>query len=201
MISLFKHRVEARDIIHLRLKAAIEILTERYLWVPSDAITFIPPVASMVYGDGRALFHFGTINLRPAFYVIRAHSGWASGLDRAAPNDAPDFVEFTDEILTDLEEEFGNARCAYQGADLYQPARERGCDCEECIEEPIAEWPMVDGQGGCHWSRVEWPAGFATTEHPWTKLGNLLVTDAITGDARGVEPDKCVAKEATADER
>lgn len=166
---------------HQRLKTALEVRTRRYLWIESDAITFVPPVLSTVYGDGRALFALTTINNRPAFWVIRCDSQWSCGLDFPgrpwAPDSSepPDFGDFTDEILTDLELEFGTARCGYSGANLYLPRRYRDCKCDECRSEPLAEWPMVDCDGGCSWGRLSWPNSFPIEQHPWHKYG-LLAT-------------------------
>lgn len=179
--------VEAHDRVHLRLKAAIEVPTTRCLWIPADAITFTPRVLTKVYGDGRALFTLSTINNRPAYWVIRGDSGWDCA-ESGAPDDAPDFRDFTDEILTDLEEEFGNARCGYSGANLYLQPDERGCDCEQCTDSTIAEWPEVDGDGGCSWGRMDWPDGFQVIEHPWARAWNLLAPTIETGAANGTAP-------------
>jgi hypothetical protein len=164
------------DAIHKRLRKAIEKRQTACLWTQSDAITFIPRVSPTVYGDGRALFTIATINQRPAYWVIRACSTWGSGLDRDdAPG--PDFAEMTDQIMTDLEEAFGRGRCGYSGNSLFWPRKERlrNCQCEECDEKGFkARWPMVDDDGGCSWSRIDWPKGFETVLNPLSRLGNLL---------------------------
>lgn len=164
------------DQMHELLRAAIEKPEKAYLWTPSDTIEFTPRVLSKVYGDGRALFALTTINNRPAYWVIRGDSGWDCQ-DIDAPDNAPDFGDFTDEILTDLEEEFGNARCGYSGANLCLMSDERGCDCEECSDPEIAEWPMVDSSGGCIWDRMNWPPmeGVRFEKHPFSYRGNLVV--------------------------
>lgn len=164
------------DRTHQLLKGAIEVWTRRYLWTPADAITFKPALSGVIYGDGRALFGLTTINLRPAYYVIRGDSGWAVE-DIEAPDDAPDFGDFTDDILTGLEDEFGRARCGYSGSSLRQSPEDRGCDCEECQDPRISEWPEVDDEGGCSWGRLAWPFGFPTVAHPWTWRGDLLRED------------------------
>jgi len=97
------------------------------------------------------------------------------GLDRgAAPG--PDFVEMTDDILTDLEEAFGRGRCGYSGGSLFWPRRDRiqYCQCEECSDRFVARWPMVDDADGCSWSRMDWPPGFPTEPNPLSCRGNLL---------------------------
>jgi hypothetical protein len=145
--------------------------------VPADAINFKPALCGKVYGDGRALFGLTTINLRPAYYVIRGDSGWDCA-DVHSPCGAPGFADFTDDILSDLEEDFGPGRCGYSGSSLYVPLEERTCDCEDCRDQPIlADWPALDDEGGCMWWRMEWPVGFPVVPHPWTWCGNLLRED------------------------
>ena len=163
------------DDVQARLVAAIEKPEQRYLWTPADAITFTPRVLPKVYGDGRALFMLATINQRPAYWVIRGCSTWGSGLDSEdAPG--PDFAEMTDDILTDLEDHFGRGRCGYSGSSLFHPRADRiqWCQCEECDDEHVAAWPEVDGDGGCSWSRTDWPDGFDTVPNPLSWRGNLL---------------------------
>ena len=184
MITLLRRPVDASDPSHKRLKAVVEVPITRCLWTEADAITFTPFVLSTIYGDGRALFTLTTINNRPAYWVIRGDSGWECQ-ESGAPDDAPDFGDFTDEILTDLEDEFGNARCGYSGANRYLPADERGCDCEECTDPEIAQWPMVDGSDGCSWRRMDWPDEIPAVEHPWARAGNLLAPTTATDSANG----------------
>lgn len=164
--------------VHAQLVAAIERPERAYLWTPSHTIAFTPRVLPKVYGDGRALFALATINQRPAYWVIRACSSWGSAFDRE-DGLGPDFAEMTDEILTDLEDAFGNGRCGYSGSSLFWPKRERmrNCKCEDCEAGPMARWPMVDGSGGCSWSRMDWPPGFETAPHPRTSVGDLLAQE------------------------
>jgi hypothetical protein len=174
---------------HAQLKALIEVPTKRYLWTPADEIEFVPRVLSKFYGDGRALFAVTTCNNRPAYWVVRGDSSW-SLCDSHAPDGATEFIELIDDILTDLEDEFGRARCGYSGANLYLPREERGCDCEECAEPEEASWPQVDDENGCSWGRVDWPSDFASVPHPFSRSYNILPTpagiDAI-GKATGGE--------------
>lgn len=164
------------DPIHQRLRKAIEKRERAYLWVPADAITFVPRLLPTIYGDGRALFTISTINQRPAYWVIRACSTWGSGFDRGDPA-GPDFAEMSDDIMTELEETFGRGRCGYSRNSLFWPKKERllNCQCEECSDRHAkARWPMVDDEGGCSWSRIDWPAGFDTVPNPLSWRGNLL---------------------------
>lgn len=166
----------ASDAVHQQLRKAIEKRERAYLWTPADAIVFVPRLLPKFYGDGRALFSLATINQRPAYWIIRGDSGWGSGLDdEDAPG--PDFAELTDDLLTALENAFGNGRCGYSGNSLFWPKRERikQCQCEECTDSyGPARWPMVDGSGGCSWSRMDWPGGFDTVKNPLSRGGNLL---------------------------
>lgn len=171
-----KSRPAGDDPVHAALRKAEERKITSYLWVPGDTKPFIPRVLPLIYGDGRALFNIATINQRPAFWVIRACSTWGSAYDHGESS-GPDFAEITDEILTDLEATFGNGRCGYSGNSLFWPRRDRleDCQCEECDEKGyVAKWPMVDGYGGCSWSRRDWPDGFETVANPLSWCGNLL---------------------------
>ena len=164
----------ARGIAHKRLRAAVERRTRLYLWTPADTIQFVPRVLTKMYGDGRALFGLSTINQRPAFWIIRGDSHWQTGDYRGDGPEPPDFAEFSDDILTDLEDEFGNGRCGYTGSSLFQAKRDRGCDCEQCSDVWRAKWPMVDGSGGCSWWRRNWPDTVRTVPHPFAPRTNIL---------------------------
>lgn len=178
------------DPIHTKLRRAVEKRERAYLWVPSDAISFVPRLLPTIFGDGRALFTIATINQRPAYWVIRACSTWGCGLDsRSAPG--PDFMEMTDDIMTELEDAFGRGRCGYSGNSLFWPKKERirNCQCEECTHRcNKARWPMVDDDGGCSWGRMDWPDGFDTVPNPLSWRGNLLAipqdTNRITEAGR-----------------
>lgn len=166
------------DEIHLRLKTLVQVPVTNYLWSPADAITFVPYVLDTVFGDGRALFRITTVNDRPAHWIVRGDSGWQTQECRA-PDDAPDFGDFSDDILTAIEDQFGSARCGESGNNLREPASERiaFCQCEECSDpDYIAVWPSIDDDGGCLWSRMEWPSEFSTIDHPWWR-GNLLAIE------------------------
>lgn len=173
----------SNDPIHRKLKRAIEKKERAYLWVPEDAITFVPRLLPTIFGDGRALFALTTINQRPAYWVIRACSSWGCGLDRNRTT-GTDFADMADYILTELEGEFGSGRCGYSDNSLFWPKKERiqHCQCEECMNRhATARWPMVDGKGGCSWSRIDWPPDFETVPNPLTLRGNLLA-DTTEGE-------------------
>jgi len=168
-------RPAAKDRTHEKLRLAVEKRERAHLWVPADAINFVPHLLPTIYGDGRALFTIATINQRPAYWIIRACSTWGTGSDtESAPG--PDFGEMTDDILSALEEAFGNGRCGYSGNNLFMSKKERiqNCQCEECTDRYRARWPMVDGNGGCSWNRMDWPSSFKTVKNPLSWRGNLL---------------------------
>ena len=177
------------DEIHGRLKAAIEVEETSYLWTEGDTPPFVPYLARRIYGDGRALFAINTINQRPKYWVIRGDSGWTSGNDYGAdaPEKAPDFADLSDELLNDLEEDFGRAACSYcgAGASCYANDAPEEADCgRDGCERPDevragCGWPSVDADGGCSWARMKWPKGFDVVENPLDYRGNLL-SDAPT---------------------
>ena len=166
----------SEDATHQRLRDAVEKRQRSYLWTPAHSITFTPRLLPVFYGDGRALFTFGTINQRPAYWVIRGCSTWGCGTDRE--NSAgPDFAELTDDLIDALEDAFGSGRCGYSGNSLFEPKKYRikNCQCEECTDGRFrARWPAIDYDGGCHWSRMDWPKGFGTVKNPLSWRGNLL---------------------------
>lgn len=153
-----RRKATPSDELHERLRKAVCVPTRRCLWVPEDAIEFVPALSDTVYGDGRALLGITTCNSRPAFYVIRIDSTWQVGMDWSPSDDAPEIMEFVDAIVGDLEDQFGPARCE--------------CECGDCPE--YREWPALDDDGGTMWWRKDWPAGFRVTSHPYSSLGNLL---------------------------
>lgn len=148
-----------------------------YLWVDGDTPPFKPALLPLIYGDGRALFRLATINQRPRYWVIRGDSQWGCDLDEK-DSEGPEFAELVDDILTDLEEAFGNGRCGYSGSSLFWPKYERirNCQCEECSDGQYrARWPMVDGYGGCSWARMNWPEGFEVAANLLSRRGNILL--------------------------
>lgn len=179
------------DEIHDRLKAAVEVEIERYLWIPADAIKFKPALLPTWYGDGRALFTVGTLNQRPAFWIVRGDSSWETGSESEAPGDAPDFGDMLDgatdhDILDDIEEHFGRAQCSYCGCGLSSYANgppadadcgKEGCEAAEEVEAGCG-WPSIDYHGGCHWGRMDWPEQFVTVKHQFAWAGNLLAAGA-----------------------
>lgn len=173
-----KPQLNEKDEVYERLRPLVEVEQTSYLWVEGDTPPFTPRLLPSFFGDGRALFTLATINQRPCYWIVRVDSSWESGMDRES-GDGPDFAEFTDEILTALEEAFGNGRCGYSGESLFYPREERlaNCQCEECDDDYVAEWPEVDGYGGCSWGRMDWPDEFATERHPLSRV-NLLAVPA-----------------------
>lgn len=173
--SALASRHASGDAIHSVLRRVLERRRRACLWTPADTISFVPRVLPIIYGDGRALFALTTINQRPAYWIIRGSSTWGCDCAREYTQ-GPNFAEFADAILTDLESAFGDGRCGYSGNSLFFSKRERlkSCRCEQCAEEPVARWPMVDGDGGCSWRRMNWPKGFPTVPNPLNPWRDLL---------------------------
>jgi hypothetical protein len=154
------------------LKGQIEVWTRCWLWVPADAITFKPALCGTIYGDGRALFYLTTLNSRPAYYVIRGDSKWCIDSEPSAPDDAPDFRDFVDQMIEALLDEYGDAR-SYEDEECAETIAQQCAD----IDRRRAAWPAVDDEGGCCWGRERWPTGFPTVPHPWAWRADLLRED------------------------
>lgn len=118
---------------HKALRDKHSVPMTEHLWVPEDAVEFTPPLSNVVYGDGQALFGISTLNDRPRFWLFRGDSSWTTDGD----NGSPDISDFTDQLLGNLEIEFGHGR----------PERDDGNHYEE-DEQPF---PAIDAEGGCHW--------------------------------------------------
>jgi hypothetical protein len=167
-------RGHKRDRVHEALKAEQKPLT-RHLWVPADAITFTPQVANSIYGDGRALFGIGTINSRPAYWILRGCSTWTIDFDRNAPDGAVNLAEFIDDILNDLEGEFGSADDEpYE----WTGGRLRSVETKRFISEAAISYPVVNYGCGCHWFRLNWPElpRVNLEQHPFDRSTNILAS-------------------------
>lgn len=166
------------DPISLRLQA-LQLPITAHLWVPADAITFTPHVLSKVYGDGRALFYVGTINSRPAYWIIRGCSTWMVHSDYDAPDGSVDVADMIDDIMNDLEEEFGRAE---SDVDYEWDDEDRIVDLNADVDGPrfmsVADisYPTVDYGGGAHWGRADWPNEIdqPLVDHPFTRRYRIL---------------------------
>lgn len=149
------------DPIHDELRRIISVPTKRHLWVPEDAITFIPALCDTIFGDGRALYHLATCNSRPAYYVIRAHSEWEESNFYCGHRNT--FGEFTDAIYQSLEDQFGSARLDSEEDD------------PELLADGFYPWPALDDENGCGWAIQRWPKEFdgrvevIRNEFGWTR--------------------------------
>ncbi len=172
------------DPTHLMLKAAIEVPTRAYLWVPEDEIEFIPALSNNVWGDGRALLGITTINARPRFYVVRIDSGWRVGGDWRAPDDALDLHDVIEDISVGLEEEFGSGRPL---AEEWEQREFAPPDITDDEWEYGPAWPAYDDRDGCSWWREEWSElpGVHLIPHPFTSRANL---QQVQSSAANVEP-------------
>ena len=149
-------RIASKHVTELLVSAQVPL--RHYLWVPKDAITFTPHVLSYVFGDGRALFAFGTINSRPAYWIVRGDSSWTVEYDNGAePSDnALEFGDISEEVLWELESEFGSASLGHDFE--YNSAGSPYCpETGRLISEADIRYPRVNTGGGWHWCRLDWP--------------------------------------------
>ena len=129
---------DEHDADHEALRRRVSVPTTKYLTVPEDAITFTPMLANVVYGDGRELFAFTTLNDRPAFWAVRGDSSWRTKLETRPGTDITEFVEI---ITENLRREFGDA----------EP---EGKDDEPLDANDQPEYPEIDLRGGYSWWRL-----------------------------------------------
>lgn len=151
-----------------RLQQLQEPVT-RYLWTPADAITFTPQVLKQPFGDGRALFAIGTINSRPAYWIVAGDSAWECGRDPNAPDDAPYIAEEIEDILLALEAQFGSAdlACPCGCCDYEWSGNRLRCPrTGRFLSERDIRFPTVNYGGGCHWCRIDWPDEIALPMQP-----------------------------------
>lgn len=158
----FRVRGSKGDEVHRKLRRSICRPIQRYLWTPEHMVTFVPALSPRIYGDGRALLRLATINQRPQYYVLRIDSSWSLALDYRAPDGAVDVVEFIDDFVSGLEEDFG-------------PARDGNGE-----RYPDYAWPDYDDEGGCAWSRHDWPRLRSLTfePHPFASCTTILSANA-----------------------
>ncbi|MER9768927.1 hypothetical protein NKJ09_23015 [Mesorhizobium sp. M0189] len=154
------------DAITQQLRAAQKPIT-RCLWTEADAITFTPSVLEQTFGDGLALFAVTTINNRPAYWIVRGCSTWSAGDGYRAPDDAPEFGDMFDEVLTALEDEFGSTSCYERNRNGIWIDQET----KKFIPQDWAEYPTVNDECGCSWWRLDWPdlEGVTFAPHPFAK--------------------------------
>ena len=130
---------DEHDADHAALRKRISVPTTTCLWVPEDAITFTPPLADVVYGDGRRVFAFTTTHDRPAFWAVRGDASWRTEL---AEGGTEDIVEHVDVITENLMLEFGDG----------EPRHDDEDDAE--TELP---YPAINLSDGYSWSRMKIP--------------------------------------------
>lgn len=138
------------DLLNLQmLKEVIEVPFLGSLWTHGDSGMLTPYVCECSFGDGLRLLCISTINQRPNYHVVRVDSRWEE-------DDA--VGDHYDEILNAIEDECGRARCGYSGNNLCQTRKERikNCDCEECDDDLVSEWPEIDSYGGASWGWYRW---------------------------------------------
>ena len=150
----------------------------KHLYTPEHSVAFVPQVLPEVFGDGRALFAFSTINTRPAYWIIRGDSGWATCFD-APGGGGKDFGNFVDPVLEALEEHFGVAEL---GEHFERDCDGRAIDPQTgaLLAEAEVSYPVVNYGCGCFWSRLDWPAlkGVDFDAHPLGARVKVLAAGA-----------------------
>jgi hypothetical protein len=98
-----------------------------------------------VFGDGKQVISFTPWDTRPNYYVVRVDSFW--GVEN---EDEPSVGDFTDDLYTAVEDQFGNAAwCACSNEE-----REKPCEEGECVKGG-EDWPALhDFTGCCSWGRL-----------------------------------------------
>ena len=139
-------RVSDNDPLHERIRQALCVPTRSYLWAPEDAIEFVPALCSTVWGDGLGLLGVSTINDRPAYWIVRVGHGWR--INTGSSNGGIDSIELLEDILQELDYEFGCGRPDYDHED--PDMRDSGLP-----------YPAIDDSDGYHWFRLKWPEGVA----------------------------------------
>ena len=115
----------------------MSVPTTASLWTPDDAITFAPPLASIVYGDDRKVFAFTTTYDRPAFWAIRGDSSWRTWLE----DSGIDITDFVDTITENPRRDFGEA----------EPENEDDESLERYGADPF---PAIDLRDGYSWHQL-----------------------------------------------
>ena len=130
---------DEQDADHAALRNQVSVPTTASLWIPEDAITFTPPLADVVYGNGRRVFAFTTTHDRPAFWAVRGDSSWRTELPEGGSRNIVDYV---DVITENLLIEFGDGEPRYDDEDDAQTK---------------LPYPAINLSDGCSWSRLTIP--------------------------------------------
>lgn len=112
-----------------RLRAIVERRHKTTFWGRTYFVT--PRLVNRIYGDGKKLVGIVPLNTRPNYYVVRVDSTWSpSNWDTG-----PTLGEHTDEMLWDIEEQFGRA-----WYDDDPPQRKRGRPFPALNDEVGISW-------------------------------------------------------------
>jgi hypothetical protein len=99
------------------LRRALERRQQGSLW--GQTRFFTPRLLATIFGDGRKLVWFSSINVRPAYWIVRIDSGWKTSNTDASS--APGPAQWHDPVCDAIEEEFG--RGEKDDGELYSSAR------------------------------------------------------------------------------
>lgn len=127
----------------LTLRQLVEMPEMASLWGQAQLVH--PVLIDQVFGDGLQLIGFTTLNSRPAYYVLRGHSGWELNNQKWCAADP--ILDHICEIYEAIEAEWGNAYCG-ECNERYDNNECSGC---EGIPESDGAFPALDAEGGCSW--------------------------------------------------
>lgn len=145
--------IAARDMVIgdlLNLAMLKEVYEQPFLgslWTEGDSGILTPYVCECSFGDGLKLIRLFTIEQRPNYHVIRVDSSWSE----SNWHDGATVGEHTDDIISAIEEECGQAR-SYCDECESEP-----CACEGAPDyDPDAAFPAIDDGCGCSWAEIRW---------------------------------------------
>jgi len=108
-----------------RLRAKIERKQGARLWGQRRFIT--PRLLTKVFGDGKKAIWLSSINIRPAYWVVRIDSSWCIENCWHPKKDVKEPRDWLEDVYQAIEEEFGTGEKA--DGSLYAHARfPQACD-------------------------------------------------------------------------
>lgn len=115
-----------------------------------------PVLLRTVWGDGKKLLYFRTVNDRPKTYLVLFDSAYDESDSDSLEKLLSD--RWTDEIYEVIEEEFGNVKDQENDKDSAQCRRcrtsreEYPCSqCDRYKQCQYTRWPKLDEDCGCEW--------------------------------------------------
>lgn len=129
-------------------------IVERPRWVRfwGQRRRITPRLCDKVFGDGKSLAYWATLDHRPNYYVVRVDSSWSV---EATDEGADDIREHLEEIYDALVDQFGyTTDTDDHGVEIERPTSRRYPRYFPCMPRESC---------GCHWGRIPY------SEIPWPK--------------------------------